>query len=463
VETILTGLFAGVRTTLEFFWQSLFGLIFGFLISAIVQVTLSRRDVHRFLGPGPRGLVNATGFGIVASACSYGAVAAARGFFQRGADLRAVFAFTISSTNMNLAILIMFWSLVGWKFAFAEFVGGIVIIAIVATGISLLFTSAELRGLADAMPTPPKPALVDECLQCGMEGDPEHAVEFEGTTYRFCGGRHEREFRADPAGVLGARELEDAEAAAPGLRALGRLPTWLEIRDVAIADVAMLRNELVVGFVVAGFAAALIPPAWISGALHAVGGVPVIGYALLLLAGLVLAALTFVCSMGNVPIARYLAIAGVPLGANTTFIYGDLLIPPLLAIYRKSFPPKATWSFIGLFVAGAMVAGALMDALLGRLPGGSAMPMDAGAMGFSDTFTLVSNIVALAALVGVIVVSRIAISVPARDAHDHSHGDHDHSHVDHDHSHGDHDHSHGDHDHASLAVAPLLPPPGGPV
>ncbi len=89
------------------------------------------------------------GFGIISSACSYGAAAAARGFYRSGADARSVFAFLISSTNMNVAILILFWSLLGWKFAFAEFFGGIIIIAVVTVGFTLIFGGAELARLAE--------------------------------------------------------------------------------------------------------------------------------------------------------------------------------------------------------------------------------------------------------------------------------------------------------------------------
>jgi len=403
--------------TLALFWDSLFGLIFGFLISAIVQVAFSRATMHRLLGPNLRGLASGTVFGIVASACSYGAAAAARGFFQKGADLRAVFAFMIASTNMNLAIVVMFWAMLGWKFAFAEFAGGIVIIAVVALGMSALFSPEDLRGLAAAMPRHPRAARarVSECLQCGMAGEAEHAVEYEGTTYLFCGARHEREFREHPARVLGEAEGgAEAEAdsdagvdATPrGMAALRLRSTWREVLEVALGDVRMLRGEIAIGFVVAGFAAALIPSEWLSGALRAVGSVPFIGYPLLLLAGLLIAIATFVCSMGNVPIARYLASAGIPLGANTTFIYGDLLIPPLIAIYRKSFPPKAVWSFLGLFVLGACIAGALMDFLIGNLFGGQAsVPM---AMDVSDRFTLIANALGIVSALAVVLVARSA-------------------------------------------------------
>ncbi|MBD5657318.1 MAG: permease, partial [Candidatus Eremiobacteraeota bacterium] len=331
-----THLLAGVTTTLVFFWDSLYGLIFGFLISAIAQTVFSRGAMERALGPNLRGVVNGTLFGIVASACSYGAAAAARGFYQKGADARSVFAFTIASTNMNVAILIMFWAMLGWRFAFAEFFGGAMIIAVVVTGFSLLLRPEELRS-ASPMDVAQRD-LVDECLQCGMEGDEEHAVAYAGTTYRFCGARHEAQFRADPAGVLAAANAENE--ASPGLPALRERATWRSVFAAMLADVEMLRNEVVLGFLIAGFAAALIPAQVLVGALHAVGAVPYVGYPLLLIVGLLIAVVTFVCSMGNVPIARFLASAGIPLGANTTFIYGDLLIPPLVGIYRKSFPPK---------------------------------------------------------------------------------------------------------------------------
>ena len=90
---VVSALGAGLLASLQFFWDSLFGLIFGFLISAVVQVVLTPATMHRYLGPNLRGYVSGTAFGIIASACSYGASAAARGFYQRGADIRAVFAF----------------------------------------------------------------------------------------------------------------------------------------------------------------------------------------------------------------------------------------------------------------------------------------------------------------------------------------------------------------------------------
>lgn len=359
---VVNAIIAGLVQAAGFFWDSLFGLIFGFLISAIVQVVLTPQSMEKYLGPNLRGILYGMGFGIISSACSYGAAAAARGFYRSGADVRAVFAFLISSTNMNLAILILFWSLLGWRFAFAEFFGGVIIIAIVVTGFSLLFSRERLRGQPDA-------AVEEE------DGD------------RCC------------------HHHDDGPAAS---RDLGAAQTWRDVAETAIGDVRMLRTELVVGYLIAGYAAALIPPHWLSGALHAVGGVPVAGYPLLLVVGVLIAVATFVCSMGNVPIARFLANAGIPLGANTSFIYGDLLILPLIAIYRKSFPPAITWTFVGLFFAGALAAGAIME----RVVGGGTDIMTMGSMAINDRFTLISNVAGIIAVACVAVAARRASLTP---------------------------------------------------
>jgi uncharacterized membrane protein YraQ (UPF0718 family) len=345
VNVIGHALIAGLAQALSFFWDSLFGLIFGFLVSATVQVVLTPAQMERYLGPKLRNFVYGAGFGIIASACSYGAAAAARGFYRRGADVRSIFAFLISSTNMNLAILILFWSLLGWRFAFAEFFGGVIIIAVVAAGFTLLFGNDELERL--------------RAQAAGTSEEEEHA---------HCHHHDEEQSHAS---------------------------TWAAIAQTAIGDVKMLRVELAFGYLVAGFAAALIPPAFLAHALRSVGAVPFIGYVLLLLVGLAIAVVTFVCSMGNVPIARFLANARIPLGANIAFIYGDLLIPPLIVIYRKSFPPRVTWTFLALFLVGALIAGAVMNWAVGNALGGATM----GSMAINDRFTVISNAVAILAAV----------------------------------------------------------------
>jgi uncharacterized membrane protein YraQ (UPF0718 family) len=392
----IEGLVAGVFQTLTFIWDSLFGLIFGFLVSAIAQVALTPKAMQRFMGPNLRGILSAASFGIIASPCSYGASAAARGFYQKGADTRSVFSFLIASTNMNVAIVILFWSLLGWRFAFAEFFGGVIVIAVVTIGLSMIFRNGELERLQReherAIESPG--AIVSECPLCGMEGEAEFAAAQDGVTYYACGRKHQIELE----------ERGDRQAQRTGLR---QRATWLAIAQTAWGDVQMLRNELLLGYLLAGFATALIPLRWFAQILKAVGGVPHFGYVLLLATGLLLAVITFVCSMGNVPVARFLANARIPLGANISFIYGDLLVPPLVAIYFKSFPRKIVWAFVGLFIVGALLAGGVMEHVLG---GGGPAAAAIANMAANDRFTLVANSVGIAAVIALIAIA----SVPAR-------------------------------------------------
>jgi uncharacterized protein len=367
---IAHALIAGFAQALGFFWDSLFGLIFGFLISAVAQTALTPGAMERLLGPNLRGILSGLGLGIIASACSYGAAAAVRGFYRSGADVRSIFAFLISSTNMNVAIVILFWSMLGWKFAFAEFFGGIIIVAIVTAVFSIFFNTERLQRLH---------AEFIEAAPAEESGHHDH-----------CHGHGDDE---------GMPET--------GLHTLGRASTWAAIGQTAWGDVNMLRTELLIGYLVAGFASALIPPGVLASSLHAVGSVPFLGYVLLLITGLLIAVVTFVCSMGNVPIARYLMSAGIPLGANTTFIYGDLLIPPLISIYRKTFPPQIAWTFVASFTIAAMIAGAIMDLLIGNVFGAPAM----GSMQAGDRFTLIANIVGIVAVIAVALAARRAASV----------------------------------------------------
>lgn len=305
-DPVIHVVFGGLLAAAGFLWESLFGLVFGFLVSAIVQVAVTPAAMHRYLGPNLRGLLYATGFGIVSSACSYGAAAAARGFYQKGADIRSVFAFLVSSTNMNLAIVVLFWTMLGWRFAFAEFFGGILIIAIVTVGLRLLLGPGELNRLRREHPLPgAAPAagsVVEQCPACGMEGEEQYAATHRDVSYWACSAKHQADVQRDLEGDAGSEQ--SVASGSLGWAALRRASTWNQIASTARDDVRMLRTELIVGYLIAGYAAALIPPGALARVLHAVGAVPAIGYVLLLAVGLLVAIATFVCSMGNVPVAR---------------------------------------------------------------------------------------------------------------------------------------------------------------
>ncbi len=151
-------------------------------------------------------------------------------------------------------------------------------------------------------------------------------------------------------------------------------PKFLSIKSLRLisstffSDLSMLKWELITGFLIAGFAESFIPKSFFPYLLLHINSIPILGYILLLISGLVIAIITFVCSMGNVPIARYLNNVHIPIGANITYIYGDLLILPLIKIYKKSYPKKIIYLFITFFSLGAIFAGYIMQIIFNYLP-----------------------------------------------------------------------------------------------
>jgi len=229
---ILDGAARGLRASRDLLWASLYGLTLGFPMSAVVQVIIPQRLLRRYAAGGLHGIAAAAGFGAISSSCSYGSAAATRSLYRRGADARAASSFLISSTNMNIAILVMFWTLVGWKFAFAELAGGAIIIAVVADGLGVLFPGGALERLRSGPELPgadrtagdggapggagPDGEPVTEDLVCGIKGCPEHAVRLAGRQCWFCSAGHARQFAAEPAGDAAVPAGASAATAAGG-------------------------------------------------------------------------------------------------------------------------------------------------------------------------------------------------------------------------------------------------------
>ena len=114
-------------------WEILWALILGFFLSAVVQAVVRRAMVIRLMGDDrPRALFAATGFGMASSSCSYAAVALARSLFRKGANFTAAMAFEIASTNLVIELGVIMFLLLGWQFTLAEFIGGPIIIVLVA-------------------------------------------------------------------------------------------------------------------------------------------------------------------------------------------------------------------------------------------------------------------------------------------------------------------------------------------
>ncbi len=152
---------SALSNSIYLLWDALFGLFIGFLLSAILQIFTPSQFIKKYMRRGVFGVIFSILLGIVSSSCSYGAAELGKGLYKEGVDIKNVLSFLVSSTNMNIAILILFAYLISWKFAFAEFFGGIIIIIFIVSGFSIFYKD-QFKKEGDY--------TIDNCPVCGMEG-----------------------------------------------------------------------------------------------------------------------------------------------------------------------------------------------------------------------------------------------------------------------------------------------------
>lgn len=301
-----------LRDTLLMAYQLLWPLLLGFLFAAAAQAWLPRRKVAAALGGGgPRPVGLAVLLGGLSSSCSYAAVAMARALFVGGASPQAAFAFQVAATNVVWELAAGLLALLGWRFAVGELLGAVVMAAILAGFLTLLSPQAvELaRGRA--------------------------ALAKGGHNHHSAGGK----------GLV------------KGLRSRS---SWLDLAFNFVGDLQMLYREIALGLLLAGLAAQL--PSSIYSALFLKGGPEGLRLVENLLVGPLLAAATFVCSIGNVAVAAVLFAKGATFAGVLAFLFADLLIPPLLLSYRRLYAPRfAAFLAFSLYLAG--VAAALIVSL----------------------------------------------------------------------------------------------------
>ncbi|TML81237.1 MAG: permease [Actinobacteria bacterium] len=281
------------------FWEVLWALILGFFLSAAVQAVVRKSEMRRLMGDdSPRSIAIATGLGAASSSCSYAAVALARSLFRKGANFTAAMAFEIAATNLVVELGIIMALLVGWQFTVGEFVGGPLMIVIVA----VLFRRLLSRQLLDEARR-----QADRGLLGSMEG---HA-EMDMSVARR-GSIPER---------LLSRDGLDATA------------------GYFVMDWAAVARDIFGGLLIAG-------------ALSTIWG-PIVGP--------FVAVISFVCSIGNVPLAAILWNGGISFGGVLSFIFADLIILPILNIYRKYYGLRVSVLIAASFYAAMVVAGLVVD------------------------------------------------------------------------------------------------------
>lgn len=302
-------------------WEILWALILGFALSAVVQAVVRRSTIVNLMGDDrPRTLAVAAGLGAASSSCSYAAVALARSLFRKGANFTAAMAFEIGSTNLVVELGIVLALLMGWQFTAAEFIAGPLMIIVLAV-LFRLFVRARLIDAAREQ--------ADRGIAGAMEGHAamDMSVQGEGSFWR-------RLF--SPRGLTSVSHVFVME--------------WL----------AILR-DLVLGLFIAGAIAAWVPETfWQSFFLADHPGWSAVWGPLV---GPVVAIVSFVCSIGNVPLAAVLWNGGISFGGVIAFIFADLLILPILNIYRKYYGVRMMLTLLGTFYVAMVAAGYLVELL----------------------------------------------------------------------------------------------------
>ena len=310
-------------------WEILWALILGFALSAVVQAVVRRSTVVRLLGDGcPRTLAIATGLGVASSSCSYAAVALARSLFRKGASFIAVMAFEIASTNLVIELGIVLALLMGWQFTAAEFAGGPIMIVVLAVLFRLFLRERLLR-------------------DAHRQTDRGRAGSMEGHAAMDMSVRRGGSF---------TRRLFSRES-------------FTSISHVFVMEWAAIWKDLVAGLLIAGAIAAWVPASFWQG--FFLTGHPLAAKIWGPLIGPLVAVVSFVCSIGNVPLAAVLWNGGISFGGVVAFIFADLIILPIINIYRKYYGPRMALFITGTFYAAMVVAGYLVElafGLVGAVP-----------------------------------------------------------------------------------------------
>jgi uncharacterized membrane protein YraQ (UPF0718 family) len=347
VDVVWMGLKDSFLMAYEVWWA----LVIGFAISAIVQAWVPRERIEAALsGSGVRPIAKATGLGAASSSCSYAAIAIAKSLFQKGASASSALAFQFASTNLVWELGLVLWVLIGWQFALAEYVGGLVMIGLMAVGLRL-FVSRELEAEARAN---------------ALAADTGHQHHMAG---------EELSWRA---------RLTSATA-------------WSDVAHNFRGDWQMLWKEITLGFLLAGYVAQLgdgfFNALFITDAPTGIKTVENV------LVGPVIAVLSFVCSVGNVPLAAVLWSGGISFAGVMAFIFADLIVLPIIAIYRKYYGTAFALRIVALMFVTMVVAGLVVDGLfggLGLLPSGPRPTRDDVFGTIGVNYKLVLNVVGVA-------------------------------------------------------------------
>ncbi len=349
---VLSTIGDGLWNAFQMAWEVAWALVLGFTLSGIVQAWVPRSRIERALGArGPREIALATGLGAASSSCSYAAIAIAKSLFAKGASFAAAMAFQFASTNLVFELGIVIWIFIGWHFTLAELVGGVILIALMWLGLRLFVT---------------------------------RRLEEEGRLHA----------QASEAGH------QHTSAASEGLSLRQRLTSvqaWSDVAHNFRSDWGMLWKEILAGFAIAGFVSLL--PMKVFNALFITDAPAPLRLLENVVLGPIVAVLSFVCSVGNAPLAAVLWAGGISFAGVIAFIYADLIIIPIVIAYTKFYGRELTVRLVAIMFASMVLAALAVDGIfsaLGLVPTSRPSIDSISSRGISWNYTTFLNIVFLA-------------------------------------------------------------------
>lgn len=321
---LLHGLLHALEMAALMGWQMLWALVLGFALSAVVQATVSRERVAKLMpDSGPRSLAIAAGLGAASSSCSYAAVALARTLFRKGADFRAAMAFEFASTNLVFELGLTLLVLLGWRFAAAEFLGGPIMIVLLA----LMMRVVVRRRMVDTARQQAERGLLGR-----MEGHAAMDMSAKGATW--------------------GERLRSPEV-------------FTAISNIFVMEWAAVLGDIALGLLLSGCIAAWVPTSFWQRFF-------LVGHPALALwwgpfAGPLVALVSFVCSVGNVPLAAVLWQHGLSFGGVVAFLFGDLIILPIVNIHRKYYGWRMAITLLALYYVAMAGAALLVEGVFAAL------------------------------------------------------------------------------------------------
>jgi uncharacterized membrane protein YraQ (UPF0718 family) len=322
---ILLAIWHALTISFYMFWDVLWPLILGFALSGAVQAVVSNKSTAKLLGDNsPKSITFATLFGVASSSCSFAAIALARSLFQKGASFTCAMVFELASTNLVIELGIILIVLMGWQFAAAEFTGGIIMVILIAlvfrfTLTKRLITLAQkqaLKGVAGKMEG-------HAGMDMSIQGD-------ESVWKKLFSGK----------GLTG-------------------------ISHFYVMDWVSVWTDIVLGFLIAGALATWVPDSFWQAFFFKSN--PTLASIEGPLVGPLVAFISFVCSVGNVPLAAVLWRGGISFGGVASFIFADLIVLPVLDIYRKYYGWKVMSYILVTFYLTMAAAGYLVEFLFSAL------------------------------------------------------------------------------------------------